>query len=326
MAASRRRPYSFGKEVIWLELFSQEAVYTNIIVGKDVRLMKRYPRTLLVLALAVCLLPAPSAGGAETESVTRGAFLNGLYQAYEERMGETVPANAAAWAKGLGVIQGYPGGDLALEESLTRCQMAVMLYRYAVALAPVKTPPADALAGFRDKAPAWAADAVAWAVAGDLWFSGSSACLKAGDAVTAPELETALMALSVGGMPLREDWADGNTAPDVTMTVDAATAGEVRWTLRNSGENWMFFGADSGLYRKVNGGWYLLNPRESVITIGYFLDPGASRQESRAWLGGEAMDLPAGEYRVAKTMTRTASKTDLRGTDVRLWAGFMVMD
>ncbi len=129
-----------------------------------------------------------------------------------------------------------------------------MLYRYAAALAPVKTPPADALAGFRDKAPAWAADAVAWAVAGDLWFSGSSACLKAGDAVTAPKLETALMALSVGGMPLREDWADGNTAPDVTITVDAVTAGEVRWTLRNSGENWMFFGADSGLYRKVNGG------------------------------------------------------------------------
>jgi len=56
------------------------------------------------------------------------------------------------------------------------------------------------------------------------------------------------------------------------------------------------------------------------------LDPGASRQESRAWLGGKAMDLPAGEYRVAKTLTRTVSKTDLRGTDVRLWAGFMVMD
>ncbi len=101
--------------MIWLELFSQEAVYTNIIVGKDVRLMKRYPRTLLVLALAVCLLPAPFARGAETESVTRGAFLDGLYQAYEERMGETVPADAAAWAKGLGVIQGYPGGALALE-------------------------------------------------------------------------------------------------------------------------------------------------------------------------------------------------------------------
>lgn len=68
---------------------------------------------------------------------------------------------AVAWAAGKGIVNGYGDGTFGPGNSITREQLAVMLWRYAGSPASAGT-----LDGFndRDKIHAWAADALAWAV------------------------------------------------------------------------------------------------------------------------------------------------------------------
>ena len=61
------------------------------------------------------------------------------------------------------------------------------------------------------------------------------------------------------------------------------------------------YGADYGLYRQVNGGWYQMNKEMDTIAMAYELAPGESRKLTLSWgeldWGGV---LPAGTYCVAQ--------------------------
>ncbi len=255
-------------------------------------------RFWLLGLLAAAVLAAPAR--AEEAAVTRGAFVQSLYAAHEARLeGEepTAPATAAeavAWAAELGVLRGYGGDALALDAPITRAQAAVMLYRYAGTLAPPPETPAEALAGYGDagEVPAWCRREVGWAVAGDLWFSGSAARLGSGDALTAAECPVLLEALYLGGMPLADGTETGSCAT-ADLTTETS-AGGVTVTLHNRGTNFLTFGADYGVYQRVNGGWYHRNFHWAWIAMGYSLRAG----ESTSW----DVSLPAGTYRVTKAV------------------------
>ena len=71
--------------------------------------------------------------------------------------------------------------------------------------------------------------------------------------------------------------------------------------LQNAAEETFSYGADYGLYRQVNGGWYQMNKEMDTIAIAYELAPGESRKLTLSWgeldWGGV---LPAGTYCVAQ--------------------------
>ena len=105
-------------------------------------------------------------------NMTRGMLATVLYRLAKEP--ETTDSNlfddvasgqyyteAVAWAAGKGIVNGYGDGTFGPGNSITREQLAVMLWRYAGSPASAGT-----LDGFndRDKIHAWAADALAWAV------------------------------------------------------------------------------------------------------------------------------------------------------------------
>ena len=71
--------------------------------------------------------------------------------------------------------------------------------------------------------------------------------------------------------------------------------------LQNAAEETFSYGADYGLYRQVNGGWYQMSKEMDTIAIAYELAPGESRKLTLSWgeldWGGV---LPAGTYCVAQ--------------------------
>ncbi|WP_295580446.1 immunoglobulin-like domain-containing protein [uncultured Oscillibacter sp.] len=266
---------------------------------------------LLGLLAAVLAVPVR----AEEAAVTRGVFVQSLYAAHEVRLEGEEPAEpataaeAVAWAAELGVLQGYGGDILALDAPITRAQAAVMLYRYAGTLAPPPETPADALAGYGDagEVPGWCRREVGWAVAGDLWFSGSAARLGIGDGLTAAECQILLEALYQGGIPL----ADG-TEPESCATADLTaepSAGAVTVTLHNQGTDYLLYGADYRLYQRINGGWYHRSAHWGWTLLAYSLGPG----ERSAW---ELAALPAGEYRVEKAVYHMDGRSrETKGTE-----------
>lgn len=83
--------------------------------------------------------------------------------------------NAMQWAKGQGVIAGYPDGRMDPNAPVTREQLAVILHSYAQKKGMDVSKTAD-LSGYADSAAvsAWAKDAISWAVGSGL-ISGRSA-------------------------------------------------------------------------------------------------------------------------------------------------------
>ena len=67
--------------------------------------------------------------------------------------------------------------------------------------------------------------------------------------------------------------------------------------LENAGKEALVYGADYGLYRKINGGWYSLNSSQAVIAIAYTLRPGGSVE-----LKTSGLRAP-GDYRFTKGVT-----------------------
>ena len=295
--------------------------------------MKKNIRRLLALALGACLLLGVTAQAAKTESaVTRGRFIQALYDADRARYGNQGTTDPVAWARSLGVVQGYADGSIRPETAVTRTQLAVMLYRYAGMTRGLKdliplVLPVDALAGYEDAGavPAWADAAVKWAVTRGLWFSGSAARLDPGSPVTQAECETALLTIYSGGARLEADWTGANTAADVKLAVETSAAGRVTYRISSTGSDWMTFGAGASLYRKVNGGWYDLDGLDRS-TGEYAMGPGESRSYTMEKLNGQAMALPAGEYRVAQTLARGATPHSPAAyqTPCRLYADFTI--
>ncbi len=75
-------------------------------------------------------------------------------------------AEAVAWGASQGILMGYSDTEFGGEKDLTREQMAVMLYRYAVTLGLTRDVDQSVLAGFSDRGAisSWAVEALAWAV------------------------------------------------------------------------------------------------------------------------------------------------------------------
>lgn len=294
--------------------------------------MKKRLSRLLALALCACFALGPTARAAGTEpAATRGQFIQQLYDACQARNGYPGSADPVAWATALGVVQGYADGGIHADAAITRTQMAVMLYRYA-GMSGLKTLipsvlPTGVLDGYTDASsvPAWAATEVKWAVYAGLWFSGSAARLGPGDTVSRAECETAVMAIYAGGAVLETDWDNYNLASDARLTLDGASANKVTFTIRNSGTDWLNCEENSCLYRKVNGGWYLLRFFALPQTGGITVDPGAGlTREQLYWNSSLAVSLPAGEYRIAQKLQRGATphSVALYRTECRLSADF----
>lgn len=74
-------------------------------------------------------------------------------------------AEGALWAAGAGIVSGYGDGRFGPSDSITREQLALMLFRYAQHL-DLNTGGRDSLTGFSDggSISPWAREAVAWAV------------------------------------------------------------------------------------------------------------------------------------------------------------------
>ena len=74
--------------------------------------------------------------------------------------------DAVVWASAQGIVDGYDSGLFGPSDSLTREQLATILYRYAKLRGMSTYAPADALAGYADAASvsAYALDAMRWAV------------------------------------------------------------------------------------------------------------------------------------------------------------------
>lgn len=296
--------------------------------------MKKRISRLLALALCACLLLGAAANAAGTEpAVMRGQFIQQLYDAHKARNGNLGTADPVAWAGSLGVVQGYADGSIRADEAITRTQMAVMLYRYA-SMTSLKTMipaviPADALDGYTDAAsvPAWAEKPVKWAVSTGLWFSGSATRLGPSDKVSRAECETAVMAVYFSGSGLETDWDNYNQAADAKLTVDSCSADRMTFSIRNSGTDWLNCEEDSQLYRKVNGGWYILNMNQESRTMGTTVNPGTSASwEQTYWNRGIAVSLPAGEYRLVQKTQRgiTPHSVRLYRTECRLSADFTI--
>ena len=296
--------------------------------------MRKQLSRLLTLALCACLLLGATAYAAEKEpAVTRGQFIQQLYDAHKARNGYLGTTDPVAWAVSLGVVQGYGDGSIRADAAITRTQMAVMLYRYA-SMTSLKTliPPvlaADILDGYTDAAsvPPWAEQQVKWAVSTDLWFSGSAARLGPGDKVSRAECETAVLAIYLGGAALETDWDGYNRASDAKLTVDSASTDKAAFTIQNSSADWLNCETGSGLYKKANGGWYLLNVYTPSQTNGATVAPGTGKTwEQTYWSGGLLVILPAGEYRIAQKTQRGATphSDSLDRTECRLSADFTI--
>ena len=103
--------------------------------------------------------------------------------------------DAIDWATHAGIIAGYGNGMFGPNDTLTREQLAVMLYQYAlsrgwdVELGAALTQPDAHTVNY------WAVDAVTWAVNNGLLTGNGVGCLAAGDPATRADVAEAFMAL-----------------------------------------------------------------------------------------------------------------------------------
>ncbi len=96
---------------------------------------------------------------------------------YPDIWGGEYYANNTAWAKNVGVMNGYQNGDFGPNDSLTREQVACTLFNYARVVLGQDTTVTDvegALAAFPDAGDVddWAREAVAWAVNNHIMGNG----------------------------------------------------------------------------------------------------------------------------------------------------------
>lgn len=281
-----------------------------------------WKRILACVCAAVLLCGVASAVTATSTAVTRGAFVQALYRAHVAHGGAAVesagnPApfsdvgtwspyfEALCWAKGAGIAGGYTGGVFRSEQTVTREQAAVMLYRYGKAAdRPLQPASSEALKAYTDAGtvPAWSREAVEWAVGNGLWYSGSATLLKCSGTVTRNELTALMDQLFRGGI---YPAATGVSAvPGLSMAVQESSAKGATLILTNETEENAVYGEDYGIFRRINGGWYSFSGEITVVAIGHELPAGESRMASvdwESWPWGGA--LSAGTYRIVKSVT-----------------------
>lgn len=102
-------------------------------------------------------------------------------------------AQAVAWGQSTGVVAGYSSDNFGPQDSVTREQLAVMLYRYAT-LQDMDTTARGNLSAFTDGGATsdWAARAMEWAVGTGLVLGDGSGSLSAGDYATRAQIAVIL--------------------------------------------------------------------------------------------------------------------------------------
>ncbi len=137
------------------------------------------------------------------EATTRGQLVTILYRLEKEPTAGTASfsdvksnqyyAVAVAWAASNDVVKGYENGTFGANDSLTREQIAVILFRYADLKSIDVTTKRD-LSGFADsdKVSDWAVDAMQWAVASGL-IKGDDDALNPQGKASRAEIATILM-------------------------------------------------------------------------------------------------------------------------------------
>lgn len=107
-------------------------------------------------------------------------------------------ADAVNWAAGAGIVNGLGDGSFGPNNSVTREQMATMLYRYARDYLGMRVSAAGDLSVFpdRDQISAYAVDAVSWAVGCGIMTGHSSGTLSPGGTATRAEVAAMLQRFS----------------------------------------------------------------------------------------------------------------------------------
>ena len=142
-------------------------------------------------AQAGYLSPAEGGRFAPGEAATRAA----LWEAFCRVDGQTV-ADVRGWAMDAGVSDGTNG-----ERAVTRAQMAAMFYRYAGLIGCDMTLRAD-LSRFTDagQIPAYAVDAMSWAVAAGLINGTGTTTISPNGTATRAQLATILIRFCEGNV------------------------------------------------------------------------------------------------------------------------------
>ena len=104
---------------------------------------------------------------------------------------DTWYSNAVDWATEAGIVKGYDDETFGTEDSITREQMAVMFYRYAI-YADMDTTASKSLNDFTDGGDVspWAKDAMKWAVAVGLFQGDDTGALNPTNNATRAEVAT----------------------------------------------------------------------------------------------------------------------------------------
>lgn len=99
---------------------------------------------------------------------------NGGYASFADVDGSQYYAQAVAWAKAAGVVNGYDDGTFRPENSITREEFAAMLANYAKKVGNFEVSDGSALAALpdADQVSGWAKESVAWAVENGIMGNG----------------------------------------------------------------------------------------------------------------------------------------------------------
>lgn len=122
------------------------------------------------------LMSGTSAGSfSPDEPLTRGMLVTILHRAaglpaagpvmFSDVAASSWYANGIAWASGLGVVNGYKDGTFGPKDSITRQELAVILWRFAQALGISVATDGTTMPDFADRSEiaSWAGEAMSWA-------------------------------------------------------------------------------------------------------------------------------------------------------------------
>jgi uncharacterized repeat protein (TIGR02543 family) len=142
---------------------------------------------------------------APTSDLSRGMIAQVLFNLESAKKPETsgsfndvseggVFTDAISWAAEQGIVQGYGNGAFGTNDSVTREQLATILYRYAVS-ADMDTEVEGDLSAFKDggSVKSYAADAMRWAVSIGLFAGNGNGQLNPGDTASREQIAIILM-------------------------------------------------------------------------------------------------------------------------------------
>ena len=99
----------------------------------------------------------------------------------------------------------------------------------------------------------------------------------------------------------------------LTLTVENASGTQAEYTIHNNTEKDVVFGRDFAVQTLHNGVWYELQHKDMAITLELLFVPAGSEETfTDVWEPGYGT-LPAGDYRILKTVTAGEESVILAG-------------